>query len=254
MNWKSIKVEGYSVSEDGQVKNDLTGRILKPFKNNKGYYLISLKGKHYLVHRLVAEAFLDKPDGCDIVEHKDDNPSNNSVSNLMWSTQRDNLKRPGRINKMTDYYKSEEWKEHYAKALATRRANGFKMHKSEKQKLKEAARLERIAKEREKVRPSLEQQYSKNIDTLIELIKSGYTLQKAAIQLGINKSTGITYFSKRYYDETGIKLTSYKVRKPKKLSKKESKAEKLSNKIKELYDNGKSIEDICDIIKNICLA
>lgn len=254
MNWKSIKVEGYSVSDDGQVKNDLTGKILKPYKNNKGYYLVCLKGKRYLVHRLVAEAFLDKPDGYDIVEHKDDNPSNNCVSNLMWSTQKDNLNRPGRINKLKEYHKTEKWKEHCAKALATRRANGFKRHKSEKQKLKEAARLERIAKEREKVRPSLEQQYSKNIDNLIELLKSGYTLQKAAIQLGINKSTGITYFSKRYYDETGIKLTSYKVRNNKEWLEKKAKAEMLSNKIKELYDNGQSIEDICDIVKHICLA
>ena len=48
-----------------------------------GYYLVSIQDKKYLVHRLVAEAFLNKPNKCNIVEHKDDDPTNNCVDNLM---------------------------------------------------------------------------------------------------------------------------------------------------------------------------
>ena len=57
--------------------------------------------------------------------------------------------------------------------------------------------------------------------------------------MGINASTGITYFSKRYYEETGIKLITYKIKKSS-----FSNAEKLMNKIIELHNNGLSVEDI----------
>lgn len=83
MEWKSTTIEGYLVSDYGQVKNEQTDKILSQFKNNKGYYLVNIKDKKYLIHRLVAEAFLEKPDHCNIVEHLDDNPANNRVDNLM---------------------------------------------------------------------------------------------------------------------------------------------------------------------------
>lgn len=44
-----------------------------------------------LVHRLVALAFLDKPDGKDYINHKDYNPKNNNVENLEWCTQKENV-------------------------------------------------------------------------------------------------------------------------------------------------------------------
>lgn len=239
MEWKSTTIEGYLVSDYGQVKNEQTDKILSQFKNNKGYYLVNIKDKKYLIHRLVAEAFLKKPDHCNIVEHLDDNPANNRVDNLMWSTQKINLNRPGRVKKMQEYYCSDEWKEACKRAYNTQKANGFKKTKSDKQKVKETARLERIAQEREHIRPSLDHQYNTFINPLINLLKSGYTLNKAAKYLGINVSTGITYFSKRYYKETGIYLTSYKIKKTS-----ISSAEQLMQKIIELHNNGLSVEDI----------
>lgn len=96
--WKDIKgYEGlYQVSDDGQVQRLLTKGKPKRVKNREGiYYTVSLskKGvkKSFNVHRLVAEAFLDRPEGASEVNHLDGNKYNNRVSNLEWVTQKENL-------------------------------------------------------------------------------------------------------------------------------------------------------------------
>lgn len=60
-------------------------------KNHK-YYRLQLsknnKVNHFLVHRLVADAFIDKPAGlkveCLQVHHIDGNTLNNDSDNLLW--------------------------------------------------------------------------------------------------------------------------------------------------------------------------
>ena len=47
--------------------------------------------KNHLVHRLVAEAFCPKPEGCDVVNHIDSNRVNNHKSNLEWTTASGNI-------------------------------------------------------------------------------------------------------------------------------------------------------------------
>ncbi len=107
--WRDIKgFEGkYQVSSTGRVKsldrfihsNDGSkdwrlGRILKPWKNDKGYLIVRFTygGKSVRVHRLVAEAFLQNPGNKRTVNHLDSNRRNNFVSNLEWATDSENLR------------------------------------------------------------------------------------------------------------------------------------------------------------------
>lgn len=97
--WKPIKdLPGYSVSNKGRVKKDSTGQIMVQSQNG-GYCRITIS-KH--VHRLVAEAFLEKPDDEKCwVDHIDGNRSNNEVSNLHWVTPSENALAYGYHDRIT---------------------------------------------------------------------------------------------------------------------------------------------------------
>lgn len=84
--WKDIKgYEGlYQISNTGKVKGLKRNKVLKPILQRSGYYYVDLQRKRRLVHRLVAEAFIDNPDNLPEVNHKDEDKVNNSVENLEW--------------------------------------------------------------------------------------------------------------------------------------------------------------------------
>lgn len=95
--WKDIiNYEGlYQVSNLGNVKSMNYGRtgeikLLKQSTNKQGYKSVHLfknrKWKSYSVHRLVAMAFIPNPNNLPIINHKDENPSNNNINNLEWCT------------------------------------------------------------------------------------------------------------------------------------------------------------------------
>lgn len=94
--WKDIEgYEGlYQVSNMGRVKS-LRRNIILREGISRGYSVLNLsKNGNPLtkkVHRLVATAFIPNPNNYPIVNHKDENRTNNCVDNLEWCTQEYNL-------------------------------------------------------------------------------------------------------------------------------------------------------------------
>ena len=105
--WKDLN-EFYQVSSYGQVKSKdkyvkstfggmyfKKGRLLKLNTNNNGYLQVQLchngVSKVERVHRLVAKAFIPNPNNLPKVNHKDGNKQNNTVANLEWCTQFENI-------------------------------------------------------------------------------------------------------------------------------------------------------------------
>ena len=95
-DFKEVKnFPNYKISNEGIVYSMSFKKILKQQMNADGYKVISLANnknkKTFLVHRLVAEHFIEKIDGKDLVNHIDSNKINNHVDNLEWVTNSENV-------------------------------------------------------------------------------------------------------------------------------------------------------------------
>ena len=109
--WKPIKgyENLYEVSNTGKVKSL---KYRKKYEQKEiainlrkdGYLQVQLNKqghqKIYLVHRLVAQAFLDNPDNKPYINHLDCDPSNNNVNNLEWCTQSENMQYASKLGRI----------------------------------------------------------------------------------------------------------------------------------------------------------
>lgn len=108
--WKPFRDTRYDVSNKGRVRStsrpDESGHIRKKrvgvmsLKTTKrGYKQVCIVGKWYMVHRIVAELFVDNDKHPDmslselVVDHIDNNKLNNNTKNLQWLTYSENTKK-----------------------------------------------------------------------------------------------------------------------------------------------------------------
>ena len=94
--WRKIsRNSNYGVNEAGEIYSFRQNKILSPKRNHDGYLRIQLWNKGQCefvgIHRLVAEAFIPNPENKPFVNHIDGDKRNNSVSNLEWCTQKENI-------------------------------------------------------------------------------------------------------------------------------------------------------------------
>ena len=94
MEEQYIKIEGlenYSVSNFGNIRNDIDNTILPFWKNKHGYNSVFIdKNNAFTIHRLVGEVFIPNPLKKPIVDHIDTCRTNNRVDNLRWVTIAEN--------------------------------------------------------------------------------------------------------------------------------------------------------------------
>lgn len=106
--WVKVQSYGYEVSDNGRIrrvdpgKGTVAGKIIKPLDSGKPgkhdpknmYKNVSFSRngimKRFLVHRLVAIAFLEAKKGCNEVNHINGDKSDNRASNLEWVTRKEN--------------------------------------------------------------------------------------------------------------------------------------------------------------------
>ncbi len=90
--------ELYQISTFGRVKSLLFNKekILKPYKSNKGYFIVRLfknnNTKPYLISRLVGMHFIANPENKPQINHIDGIKANNYYKNLEWATCLENIK------------------------------------------------------------------------------------------------------------------------------------------------------------------
>lgn len=139
--WKSVVgFEGfYEVSNYGKVRSIeryvkqsghlrfVPQKMKQETVNRSGYPVVTLckdrKSRQYLIHRLVAEAFIPNPDNKPFVDHINTNIKDYRVENLRWVTAKENAN-----NKLTLVHCRENTytKERTDKILETKRGKSYK--------------------------------------------------------------------------------------------------------------------------------
>lgn len=102
---KIIYIKGYkylySINRKGEIYSYHSNKLMKLMKDKDGYLKVNLskngKSRKYIVHRLVAQTFLENPNKFPQVNHKNGIKDDNRVENLEWCTVSSNHKHAFKI-------------------------------------------------------------------------------------------------------------------------------------------------------------
>ena len=94
-NLGRVRTKDRTIVDKNGKKRFVKGRVLKQHLDNNGYLCVRFRvnGKlvHLRVHRIVAISFIPNPNNCPEVNHKDNDRTNATVSNLEWCSKQYNL-------------------------------------------------------------------------------------------------------------------------------------------------------------------
>ena len=81
----------YYIYSNGMVFSEFSNKFLVEEVTKIGYIRIYIQGRHFLLHRLVAKAFIPNPNNLPVVNHKDTDVTNNCMDNLEWCPVEQNV-------------------------------------------------------------------------------------------------------------------------------------------------------------------
>lgn len=188
--WRKINdFNDYSVSSKGRVRNDVTGYLFNP-QIVKGYARVVLhKNKvttRFLVHRLVASAFVNNDENKEFVNHKNGVRTDNCLLNLEWVTASENTLHRYQVLK---HSLSDEARQKISKSLT-----GNKLSEETKMKISEANKGQKRSRE----------QFVNHMQPVycIELNKTFECIADASTELGLDRSA-ISKVCKGKLNQTG---------------------------------------------------
>lgn len=126
MELKIKGFENYTVNDSGDnnktVYNTIRGKYKKPQQYKNGYLFVSLYqngvNKIFLLHRLIAEAFIENKDNKPCIDHINGIRDDNRVENLRWCTQKENMNNPITKNRISNNRKGVKFSEMHKKHLS----------------------------------------------------------------------------------------------------------------------------------------